>query len=258
MTDIKVALFDVDSTLTSGINQPVVESAVQAIKQLRRKGIKVVIASGRPPYAMPSIDGKVEADYYIGSNGHIVADENKKSLFAYRLEKDVFEQINKYCKENELGIFWKFEDQVYIYNDCPLMSYVMESMKGAKYGSHPNKEETPCGGGLICPKDKIEAFQKRFNRDIDVVDGGYILYDVGIKGMNKAVGMAKLLELLDISTEQCIAFGDSDNDLEMIQLAGIGVAMGNGYDSVKKVADYITDTAADDGIVKALKKYNII
>ena len=71
-------------------------------------------------------------------------------------------------------------------------------------------------------------------------------------------GIKRYLELTGIRREEIIAFGDAENDLDMIQYAGIGVAMGNAKEAVKEVADYVTDDIDDDGIEKALKHLGLI
>ena len=67
-----------------------------------------------------------------------------------------------------------------------------------------------------------------------------------------------MCDLLNISLDQCMAFGDAGNDIEMLQMCGIGVCMGNGKEMAKKAADYITTDIDDDGIYNALKHFDII
>ena len=78
-------------------------------------------------------------------------------------------------------------------------------------------------------------------------------FDVNAKGVNKATGIQALGKHLGIAQSDVIAFGDNDNDMEMIQYAGVGVAMGNALETLKNVADQVTDTNDRDGIAKALK-----
>ena len=82
--------------------------------------------------------------------------------------------------------------------------------------------------------------------------------DIIAKGGGKMAGIRRYLDMIGIKPEEIIAFGDAENDLEMIRFAGIGVAMGNAEASVKAVADYVTADIDDDGIEKALKHYNLI
>lgn len=73
--------------------------------------------------------------------------------------------------------------------------------------------------------------------------------------MNKAVGLEKIAYYFDIPKERIIAFGDEDNDLEMIDYAGVGVAMGNAIDPLKSIAKHVTATNEEDGVGIFLQSY---
>ena len=79
--------------------------------------------------------------------------------------------------------------------------------------------------------------------------------DCVIKGCDKAKGIEHVLEITGIKKENTIAIGDSSNDLEMFEYAGISVAMGNSQPHVFEMADYVTDTAENSGVAKAIKKF---
>ena len=95
-------------------------------------------------------------------------------------------------------------------------------------------------------------------------EGGYDLYimsrDGGTpaQGCTKQQGIDEMIRHFGISLDETMSFGDGGNDIPMIQHAAIGVAMGNALDSVKAVADYITDTVDNDGVAKALRHYGVI
>ena len=74
----------------------------------------------------------------------------------------------------------------------------------------------------------------------------------------KTAGIESVLKHYGIKQEEIMAFGDAENDIEMLQYAKIGVAMGNADDEVKEAADYVTDTVDSDGIYKALKYYEVL
>lgn len=82
--------------------------------------------------------------------------------------------------------------------------------------------------------------------------------DIISKDGGKDHGIRKILEVHGFTREESIAFGDSDNDLEMLEFAGIGVAMGNAAESVKEVADYVTSHIDEDGIWNACKHFELI
>ena len=79
-----------------------------------------------------------------------------------------------------------------------------------------------------------------------------------VKGANKGNALITVATQLGLDIKECIAFGDGGNDLSILKAAGIGVAMGNGNDDVKAVADYVTASVDEDGIWNALKHFNAI
>ena len=88
-----------------------------------------------------------------------------------------------------------------------------------------------------------------------VVNSSSVALEINAEGADKGTGMLWLGEQLGISREEIMACGDSYNDYEMLKAVGWSVAMANGEDSVKKIADYITDTNDNDGVAKAFEKF---
>jgi hydroxymethylpyrimidine pyrophosphatase-like HAD family hydrolase len=82
--------------------------------------------------------------------------------------------------------------------------------------------------------------------------------EIGINGITKATGMASYLKYKAIKREDSIAIGDGTNDFEMVEFAGVGVAMGNGFDELKARADMVTRSIDDDGIYYAFKELGLI
>ena len=74
----------------------------------------------------------------------------------------------------------------------------------------------------------------------------------------KVTGIQFIMEMLGLSRDEIMAFGDAENDTDMLKFAGTGIAMGNARDSVKLISDYVTDSIDDDGIEKALKHFRVI
>ncbi len=82
--------------------------------------------------------------------------------------------------------------------------------------------------------------------------------DVVERKASKAVGLARLCDFYKIPLSQTIAFGDSMNDYDIVKAAGIGIAMGNAMDELKRAADYITDAIDQDGIKNACLHFGLI
>jgi hydroxymethylpyrimidine pyrophosphatase-like HAD family hydrolase len=76
--------------------------------------------------------------------------------------------------------------------------------------------------------------------------------------VSKSLAIFRVLEFFNLDKSEAIAFGDGANDIDMLELAGLGIAMGNGNDQLKKVADFVTKKSSEDGIEFALKKFGII
>ncbi|MBM7602633.1 HAD superfamily hydrolase (TIGR01484 family) [Metabacillus crassostreae] len=76
--------------------------------------------------------------------------------------------------------------------------------------------------------------------------------------VSKSLAIVKTLEFFGIDKSEAIAFGDGENDVDMLELVGLGIAMGNGNEKLKNVADFVTKPSNKDGIDYALKKYGII
>jgi len=115
--------------------------------------------------------------------------------------------------------------------------------------------------GMIVVNDKkdispmVNALSKYF--DVQRHQSDYS-FDLTLKGVSKAVGIEKLVERINRNIDDTIAFGDGRNDIEMLETVKIGVAMGNAVDEAKAVANYETDRIENDGIVKALKHFELI
>ncbi|KAF4324731.1 hypothetical protein G195_001909 [Phytophthora kernoviae 00238/432] len=76
--------------------------------------------------------------------------------------------------------------------------------------------------------------------------------------VSKSIAAGKVLAHLNISREEAMAFGDGENDIDLLEYVGLGIAMGNGGERIKQSADYVTLRASEDGITHALKKFEII
>ncbi|MBR3226388.1 MAG: HAD family hydrolase [Atopobiaceae bacterium] len=102
-------------------------------------------------------------------------------------------------------------------------------------------------------KSEIERFRETVGDFMDVTGSGGGYFDVMCPGINKAVGLRHLLDRHGIRPEECVAFGDSDNDLEMLEFVGLGYAMQDAPENVKAVADRIAPPCAEDGVLQVLE-----
>ena len=106
--------------------------------------------------------------------------------------------------------------------------------------------------------EKGRAYEELFSDVLTFTRANDISMDIIGKGISKATGIQHMMSLLDVERENTFAFGDGLNDIEMLQYVGTGVAMANGYDALKEIADHVTDSVFNHGIAKGLKALELI
>ena len=255
---IKAAFFDIDGTLFSHTIHAIPESTKRTVKLLREKGIKVFIATGRSLKETKRVPlGDMKFDGYVTLNGQICLDAEEKILFeapikgedgAYLLDAFVNKKFPLAIVEKERIYINYIDDSVIRAQksvNIPLLP--IKEYQGApiyQFIGYMNWEET----GKIAPKIPNCKITRWYDEGIDIIskDGG------------KANGIQKVLEFYGMTKEEIIAFGDSDNDMDMLEFAGIGVAMGNAEESDKAVADYVTTDIDEDGIWNACRHLELI
>ena len=255
----RLFLFDIDGTLTDRKTDRIPEENVRTLAALREKGYLVVICTGRMHRAAPMLkEAGIEYDYIIGASGHVIADGHDEVIWSVRIDADAYEKINDYCQNNQIGLFWKYEDACYAYGRHPVIEQIFARNTACYYRKRPQEDLLPNCGALAGEADKIAAFMRQFADCVDVVNGGYVLWDLCLKGISKHTGIEKLLAITGVKREETMAFGDSENDIEMLEYAGIGVAMADGMEKARKTADWVTDSSSAGGIAKALKHFGIL
>ena len=103
--------------------------------------------------------------------------------------------------------------------------------------------------------EKIKLIPKEIMQEYNVVKSLPMCLEILNKSCNKGIGLKELIEKLGISSDEVIAIGDEGNDYEMIEFAGLGVAMGNANPRIKEISNYITDTNDNDGVAKVIEKF---
>ena len=256
--DTKVIFFDIDGTLLSHKTGRVPESTIRAIKKRQANGIKAVIATGRDLVEMEKLPlGDIKFDGYLTLNGNICLDENKQMFAGNEIAPDEVEVLVGIFKAGRIPFVLIGEKQRYI--NC--VDDVVIQTQLATHGTIPDIGEYH--------GEKIYQCLAFVNKEIrqkldDLLDKCVITSwnDTGIdiiaKTGGKDAGIQKFLDKEQITRSQTMAFGDGENDMAMLRFAGIGVAMGNGSDLLKRKADYVTASVDDDGIEKALVHFGLI
>ncbi len=231
---------------------------MEALEALRNKGIKTFLATGRHFTEIDEFPvGKIPFDGYVMLTGQICADQDRKVIFGNPIEGEDAEYLLNAYVNKEMPMMLVEKDRLYV-------NLVDETViKGQAEISSPIPEVEEFKGApvyqIICYGGKEleeELIPKLPNCKIT----RWCPYGVDIisKTGGKVAGIQKMLELYQISREEMIAFGDGENDIEMLSFAGIGVAMGNAEPEVKAVSDHVTSDIDDDGILKALQHLGIL
>lgn len=256
---IKAAFFDVDGTLYSHKTLRVPPSTRDAIAQLQSKGILCIIATGRHPIELAALPlEEIGFDAYLLMNGQMMQDKDRNMIFSVPLSGKVKEVLVKHFEEQAYPSLLLEENDIYL-------NYSNDRVIEAQaHFNLPAPMVSPAYTG-----NEIYQFCLYIREDeeallADILDECVITrwHNYGIdllaKGGGKMVGIQRYLDMIGVTPEEIIAFGDGHNDAEMLRFAGIGVAMGNAEDDTKAVADFVTADIDDDGIYKALKHFELI
>ncbi|MDD4515567.1 Cof-type HAD-IIB family hydrolase [Massilibacteroides sp.] len=257
---IKAIFFDIDGTLVSFNTHRIPQSTIDALALVRQKGIKVFIATGRHLLAINNL-GNEKFDGFVTMNGSYCIDEKGEAVYKHKIPVSDIESLLDYLENTESF------PCILVQENSMLMNYKNEKVQ--QILDMLNFPEPPSGNLKDLPKDDVYQLIAFFEehqeeRIMQVLPGSEstrwspLFTDVVPKGSNKSVGIDKLLENYGITPQETMAFGDGGNDIEMLKHVGVGIAMGNAEEEVKRVADYVTDTVDNDGILKALKDMGVV
>jgi Cof subfamily protein (haloacid dehalogenase superfamily) len=266
MTDIKLIIFDIDGTLIKVGQNRIEESTVKAIQEVKAKGIKVLVATGRTLYFVnPHVREVVDCDYFVTVNGHCLMDRSGNILIRHDLPVDAVARLHDFCVKHDIAIGMKCSDAIYVthnfkkYYDVysegkDVSSIILDDTANA---DHFKKIEAPLGIFLVGDQQVIRENAQLFP-EFTFSPVRSDSYDVYGHDVNKTKIIEEVLRRLKIRWEQVMAFGDGENDKDMLRKAGYGIAMGNAKSSVQKYADFVTKEVDEGGIAFALKHYQII
>ncbi len=254
----KVLFFDVDGTLYDH-NKRLPSSAKKALQQARVNGYELAIATGRAPFMIEPLLEELEIDTYVTFNGQYVVYKGEV-IFTDGIEREQLEEIIAFGAARNEPVVFLDEKEMIASVDGHLK--VGDSLATLKY-PYPRIDANfyatkPVYQTLIFMEEKDEALYRQKFPNVQFVRWHPYSCDILPKDGSKARGIEKLLAHVGKTMDDAIAFGDGLNDLEMLEAAGIGVAMGNGHAKAKAVADIIAPHVDDDGLYKAMKELHII
>ncbi|AQY52557.1 hypothetical protein PWEIH_01485 [Listeria weihenstephanensis FSL R9-0317] len=254
----KIVFFDVDGTLVND-NKEIPDSARKAVKDLQDKGVYVAIASGRAPFLLKDICEELNINSYVSFNGQYVVFEGEM-VFDNPLPQTSMERLIEVTEELDHPLVFMNEET--LRTNIPDHHRVHEGMGSLKQ-DYPELDATFYQGRtlyqcLLFADESFDAFYKEKFPEYGFLRWHDVSMDVAPANGSKAVGIREMLKRLDFKIEDAYAFGDGLNDIEMLQEVGTGVAMENGRDEVKAIADFVTDSVDNDGVLKGLQRLGLL
>ncbi len=259
----KLVAVDIDGTLVDAdlIVRP---KTRRALLECAKKGVKVTLATGRMfksalPYAR-----KVGIDVpIITYNGALVKDSGSGEIYHHRtVPMHLAHKVISLCQEMDLQLNIYLDDECYVkeYNDW---SRVYEGIAGIRTRAIGNLKEflnrEPTKFIICAQPEELDShmgiLEESLGKELYLTRSRPIFVEIHHPAVSKAEGLEVLGKHWGIKLYEMMAVGDADNDLEMLQAAGWGVAMGNAPREVKEKADWVTGTIAEEGLVSALEKF---
>lgn len=252
--------FDMDMTLLDHRDWKIPDSARKAV-ELLRGNYYIAIATGRDMDAKYSegLSEQVQPDGIIHLNGTKVTVDGEM-IYEHRMSQDLVERILKFAQGQDFAVGISVGAEDYFMNPeyvtrhdiirwgqsnrCfrdPWKLLEMPVRTMAYIGKEPGTKRME----EAFPELKLPMFSSR--EGADVVE----------KSVSKAEGMKQLCSYFGVPLSCTVAFGDSMNDYEMIQMAKIGIAMGNSVEKLKETADYVTSSIGEDGIWSACEHFGL-
>ncbi|SDX45640.1 MULTISPECIES: Cof-type HAD-IIB family hydrolase [Salimicrobium] len=263
-----IIALDLDGTLLTD-EKTISPSTKAAVQQIIQEGHIVVISTGRPHRASIKYYHELGLDTpMVNFNGALIHHPlNQKwdaihSPLPLRKAREIIHMANEMGVKNILA---EVKDHVHLhYYDEDMMKIFDTNEHPVTVGPLTNHLKTDPTSLLIQPKEgdmeKVKYIREELDKHAEAIDhrrwgAPWHVIEIVRSGLNKAVGLHKIAHYYRIPRERIIAFGDEDNDFEMIDYAGTGVAMGNAIDGLKSIADETTASNEEDGIAHFLNSY---
>ncbi|MBR0140402.1 MAG: HAD family phosphatase [Firmicutes bacterium] len=268
---IRIIATDLDNTLLNGQSM-LSEATVETLKRAMAKGYMFIPATGRALKAVPSFIREFEGiDYMVTSNGaRLVKMPGETTVSESLMTAEDIERVMPWISGVDYMIEIFTEGRVFIDQRCmdDLEGFGLKSERSRQYRRETRTPVPDCleilkkapdrveNINLIIPEDEKRlriAEELRKLPGLNIVSSAAYNIEIGSEKTSKGNALAEAAALCGLSPENIIAFGDSTNDRHMIESCGIGVAMGNAGEEVKKAADLTAPANTEDGVAFILR-----
>lgn len=269
MINKKLIALDIDGTLLNS-EHIVMPLTKETLISLQEQGVGIVLVSGRNVYSLVEIGNKIhlsnyEQNGYISLNGLELYDINKNCLHKEEtLQKSDAQVLINIAKQYDMDTVLFFEKHIFVIdnvNSGIINNYVLhmpvEIVKSID--DIPEHEFDDLKKVVFIQDEKVIAqhystVYEKVSRDYEIAMIETDWLEMNPYGCHKGKSLEKYVELLGLTMDDVIAFGNGGNDVSMLEKAGLGIAMGNAFDYVKEVADDVCEDCDHDGIGKYLRK----
>lgn len=254
----KIVFFDVDGTLINYEDGCISTSTKNAIQTLKSKGIKLVAATGRPLSMCQELK-TLGIDTFITANGGFTKHQDEV-IHKIPLPKHIVQSVKEVAEENKQSLSFFYRG---INNESYTESFNLQAMNETlsllEYPKlHEEKQDEEIYLMCLYVGEEISReFEMRFPNLIFQRWHPYIV-NVLHEEVSKSIAIKEVLKYFNIHYSEAIAFGDGDNDIDMLEMVGFGISMGNGSDKLKRSADFVTKKVDEDGIEFALRHLQLI
>lgn len=262
----KLIALDMDDTLLNG-EKRISAGNFTAIKNAKKNGTRIVIASGRSfngiKRYLKQLELENKDDYAVIFNGAIV--QNAKT--SEKIEENILNRVDLHALY-DLNRKFKVNIHIVTYDYCLTEKWNKYSQIEADQNqcslkiedfSKIDKTIAIVKIMFVDDKEKIDIVIENLPENIygkyTIVRSAPYFLEFLNKKVSKGFGVSVIAKKLGIRREEIICIGDAGNDTDMIKYAGLGIAMGNAFPELKKTADYVTKTNDDDGVAYAINKF---
>ena len=263
----KMLVLDVDGTLLND-NKEISKRTLATLRKVQQMGVRIILASGRPTYGLLPLAKELELGTYNGyvlsyNGGQVINASNGEVIFERRINPELIPYLEKKANKNGFGILTYDGDT--IVTNMPDNPHIQAeaALNGMKINYQENFsiaiDYSPCKCMLVSDDEKAligleEHWKRRLDGVLDVFRSEPFFLEVVGCRVDKANTLGAVMEMQGIKPDEIVVFGDGVADVTMLQLAELGIAMGNAPDSVKRCADYVTLSNNEDGVAVAVEK----
>jgi Cof subfamily protein (haloacid dehalogenase superfamily) len=255
----KYVFIDLDGTILDHKSSSVPDSTVKAFKIARENGHELILTTGRPPSLFYGIDKLFGFESYIAANGRLVVERNE-IIYQSPIPQKAIENLVQLCKQEKIDIAFESIDDFVLESNfdnlyikfCDFFHLEYPRLEPGYY-----KEKKIYQISMFYDKDDFKKYEK-ITKGLTFEYSCRYGLDVTSEGGFKETGIKIIQYRHNLNKDDIIAIGDGYNDISMLQYAGIGVAMGNAPDEVKRHATFVTSNVEENGLYEAFVKLGLL